>query len=519
MSPLQAAQRLTAVLAISVWLGGLQKPAHAVNPLQFEHHLAQAGEMWGGIAARYGIPVRQLWITNGVANPRLLAAGQLLFITDTASRLGQARNEFMTVTSSFPLFRLAVASGYPLYTILLLNDLEGASGASGQQIVVPHSRPPLAHGPTPPSPTEEPVGTESSPTTGPALIASRLGIQGYFGFDPIEMDEWLTRTQDAGFTWVKYQVSWKATEYPPDQYPAMATLDAFMNNAERHHLNVLLSVVKAPDWARDITELDGPPREYIEFTSFVQLLATRYKNRLDKMQIAIEIWNEPNTQREWNGAPLSASDYVRLLAGAYVAIKSEDQKYTVISAGLAPTGINDGVTAIDDREYLRQMYEAGLARVADAIGAHPYGWANSPRLRCCKDPLGPQVYDDDPRFFFLNTIDDYRTIQAEYGDSDLHDLWATEFGWATMEGIAAPIPDSSPWFAYVTPEQQARFDRNAFLLMQDKDYMGPMFLWNLNMSALINFDPDHAGYSIFLPPDIPRPAYDLIKNTPKISKP
>ncbi len=493
--------------------------ARAVGPAEFEFYTVRPRETWNMIAVRFGVPLADLWAVNGVTNPARLAAGQRLLIPDSMASPASLITQATIISRRNPLLPVAVRSGYPLSAILMLNGLERPEEAYSQRVLIPQPRSLAVVVPPPPPTPTQPAAQNPTAVPGPALISSRMGIQGYFAMDPAKMDTWLTRAQDAGFTWVKFQVNWKITEDPPDQYPLMGTLDAFMNNVQRHHLNVLFSVVKAPDWARTTNELDGPPKHYADYTNFVQLLANRYKGRLDQTNIAFEIWNEPNTKREWNGAPLSAADYVNLLGGAYVAIKGEDQRYTVVSAGLSPTGVNDGDTAIDDREFLRQMYQAGLARVTDAIGIHPYGWANPPRLRCCNDPSGPPAYNDDPRFFFLNTIEDYRAIQAEYGDADRHDLWATEFGWGTMEGIGAPIPDESPWFAFVTPDQQAKYIRNAFLAMQDKDYMGPMFLWNLNMSTLVNFDPDHAAYSIFLPPDIPRPAYQLLKSTPKITGP
>ena len=44
-----------------------------------------------------------------------------------------------------------------------------------------------------------------------------------------------------------------------------------------------------------------------------------------------EIWNEQNLSREWEGAPLNAADYVRLLEGAYLAIKAVDPQAIVVS--------------------------------------------------------------------------------------------------------------------------------------------------------------------------------------------
>ncbi|MBN1427387.1 MAG: LysM peptidoglycan-binding domain-containing protein [Anaerolineae bacterium] len=485
-----------------------------VLPQRVDFYIVQIGDTWAGIAARYSVPVKTLWSANGVVNPNRLAAGQRLLIPSTSTQQAILTFESSTISP----WQAALRSGNTLSVVLSINGLESPSEASGIGLYVPDKRESIGQvvlaQPTPtqpPSPTPRP-SIERTPIPGPPLVRSRLGIQGYFAI-PELMDHWLNKTTDAGFTWVKYQVDWRLTENPAGSFPILSVLDSFMENAQNRHLNVLLSVVKAPDWARSTTEGYGPPDHYKTFTIFVKYLASRYKTRLDSMQIAFEIWNEPNTLREWTGQPLSAQDYVSLLAGAYIGIKEEDQRYTVISAGLAPTGINDGVTSIDDRVYLRQMYDAELSRVTDAIGVHPYGWANPPSTRCCGDPNTSPGYDEHPSFFFLNTIEDYRAIQAEYGDTKK--LWVTEFGWGSAEGTGIAAPSDAPYHANTTQNLQAEYIWQAYLMAQQWDYMGPMFLWNLNMHTIPSVPPEAANYSLFLDLDNPRPAYILLHDAPK----
>lgn len=479
---------------------------------QVEFYVVQAGDSWASIAAGYNVPLETLWRANGVTNPATLAAGQRLFIPDAPST-GKA----LTFDGTTAVWQIALQSGNRLCAILGINGLDNAAEAAGIGLYAPDRREAVLNAvaglPSPVAPPTPQPTPDRTPVPGPPLLQSRLGIQGYFAI-PELMDQWLSRVTEAGFTWVKYQVDWRLIENPPDVYPTLSTLDAFMDDAQGRHLNVLLSIVKAPDWARSSTEGYGPPTDYDTLTDFVDFLAVRYKPRLDTIQIAFEIWNEPNTSREWAGAPLSAQDYVRLLAGAYVAIKAEDARYTVISAGLAPTGVNDGINSIDDRTFLRQMYQADLARVTDAVGVHPYGWANPPWLKCCGDPNSPLGYDNHPSFFFQNTIEDYRAIQAEYNDTNKK-LWVTEFGWGTMEGTGAAIPANAPYFASITQQQQAQYIWQAYLMAQQWDYMGPMFLWNLNMATIPSVDPESAAYSLFLAPDQPRPAYILLRDAPK----
>jgi hypothetical protein len=105
----------------------------------------------------------------------------------------------------------------------------------------------------------------------------------------------------------------------------------------------------------------------------------------------------------------------------------------VVSGGLTSTGINDGVWAIDDRLYLRQMYDAGLRTYCDAVGIHPYGFANPPEVYYTGGDYDPgRGYDDHPSFFFRNTMEDYYQIM-QANDDGVKRLWATEFGWGTVD--------------------------------------------------------------------------------------
>jgi len=317
-----------------------------------------------------------------------------------------------------------------------------------------------------------------------------------------------------GFGWVKQQVSWDEFEYMNDRYSdvMLHTLDEAVDDAENRGLNVLLSIAKAPDWARPTAEADGPPIDYNEYYEFVKFIVQRYKGKVQ----AVEIWNEPNLRVEWTGGTMHGAEYVRLLEVGYRAVKDAypEGNVIVVSAGLAPTGISDGVNAVDDRLYLRQMYEAGLANYADAIGIHPYSWANPPWTRCCGDWGGAPSHNDHPSFFFLDTIEDYRAIQAEFGDLG-RPLWATEFGWGTMDKLGRETPADALFFNYLNEDLQAQYILEAYRMAQEWDFMGPMFLWNLNIAALPGLDDNQSGYSILRGNNNPRRAFEVLSSAPK----
>ncbi len=497
---------LATLTALLVWS---HTPHVSTRAAELTYHVVQPGDTWPGIAAAYVVPLRSVWQSNGVVNPNLLRSGQRLLIPGGTSQANAVVTYNLTEQPS--LIRAAVLTGNQLSTLLTINAIGSMTGAARQMVAAPDHRPQaVASSPPTPPPTPAPLPTPA-PTSSDALQRSRLGIQGHFSIPDEDRQRLLDKVAyQLEFTWVKVQVDWSLTEYAPGQYSVeLDKLDAFVEEAFDRNLRVLLSVVKAPDWARSTTEEDGPPVDYTAYYNFLRTITQRYRGKI----AAIEVWNEPNLRREWNGAALSGAEYVRLLSGAYSTIKQEDGNILVISAGLAPTGVNSEI-AVNDRLYLRDMYQAGVASYADAIGIHPYGWANPPWARCCGDSGGVPSHNNDPSFFFLNTIEDYRAIQVEFGDS--RQLWATEFGWGTVDGLDLPIPAEQPFFAYLSQSQQGTYIIEAYRMAQQWDFMGPMFLWNLNVATLEgHIDPNQAGYSIMIEVDRPREAYRMLRDIPK----
>ena len=174
-----------------------------------------------------------------------------------------------------------------------------------------------------------------------------------------------------GLNWVKQQLRWADVQPTPDQIQ-WTWLDDFIEQANAGGLKVMLSIVTAPEWSRttDDPARAGPPDDPLDYTNFVIAVLQRYPGKVH----AIEVWNEQNLQREWyTEEGLDAQRYLEMLRLTHDAVKAISPETMIVSGALAPTGVNDGVTAIDDFEYLSQMIDAGLLNVADCIGAHHTG--------------------------------------------------------------------------------------------------------------------------------------------------
>jgi len=400
-------------------------------------------------------------------------------------------------------------------------------------VQVPSPTPTLTPTPTStptPTPTQTNTPTPTStptPEPRPKVVASGGGsarVGGYFGYgiqaDMItdgNHDNIFHHVKTMGFGWIKQQVEWFRYNPGPGQYN-WGPLDRIVDGANANGINVLFSVVKAPKWARPPGDTDeGPPADPNTYGDFMRAMATRYKGRVK----AYEIWNEQNLYYEWGGRgqKLNAAKYVELLKVAYNAIKSVDPGAVVVSGALTPTGYNDGDTAIDDRVYLEQMYQAGMARYCDAVGAHPSGYNMPPDAdwRSYEDPTagfrGP--FDNrHPSWCFRATMESYRNIMLKYGDGGKR-IWATEFGWATVEGLGVPPVAGYEYAADNTQAEQAQFLVRAYQMGKGWGWVGPMFLWNLNFGPVAGAADEKAAFGIVNPGWGPRPAFAALRDMAK----
>jgi hypothetical protein len=187
-------------------------------------------------------------------------------------------------------------------------------------------------------------------------------------------------------------------------------------------------------------------------------------------------------------------------------VRAADPGGLVISGAPAVTGINDGVEAIDDRVFLRGMYEAGIAQWVDGIGAHPYGFANPPD-EGWQDPTHvSSSHNNHPSFFFRDTIEDYHAIMLAFGDTS-HQIWVTEFGWPSTEEMEPMDTTGWEYAQEVSETRQSDYVVRAFRMGDERPWMGPMFLWNLNLATIWGTENPVSAYSLLRPDGSYRPAY------------
>jgi uncharacterized protein YgiM (DUF1202 family) len=319
----------------------------------------------------------------------------------------------------------------------------------------------------------------------------------------------LDAVKDLGFNWIKQQFVWKSM--------GMGDAAAIIDAAGSRGVNVLLSVVDAPDSEREAGfdgSVNGPPANPGSYASFVGGMASQFCGSALK---AIEVWNEENLNYEWGNKPLDPAEYMRLLAAAYASIKSACPSMYVISGALTPAGSNPPY-AIDDFAYLEGMYQNGLAKYSDGVGAHPSGY-NVPadvtfENACAAIQQSGNTFNgacDTPHhsWSFRSTMEGYRNIMNVYGDSNKK-IWPTEFGWAAGGAF-------DPRYAYANDnsfDEQAQWTVEAYQMMKNWGWVGPAFLWNLNFRVVAD-GTEKAQWGIVSNDWSPLPVYTALKNMPK----
>jgi hypothetical protein len=202
---------------------------------------------------------------------------------------------------------------------------------------------------------------------------------------------------------------------------------------------------------------------------------------------AIEVWNEPNIDREWPRGQISGAAYANMLRQAYTAIKAGNGGTIVISGATAPTGAEAAFPGqvVNDDNFMRQFVAAGGLNYVDCIGVH-YNEGIVPPTQTSGDARGDNYYTR----YLPSMVNVYRNIVGN------KQLCFTELGYLTSEGYP-PLPSFFAWAQNVTLAQQSAWLAQAAAYLSQQGNVRLMIVWNVDFTLYAG-DPQ-GGYAMIRP--------------------
>jgi uncharacterized protein YraI len=310
--------------------------------------------------------------------------------------------------------------------------------------------------------TAAPSAPVPPPIAGNTVI-SGFGYGGHVrGLDDISVNY----MRIAGMSWAKYQVRYTQGDNP-------AAIAGLINDAHAKGFRILLGVV---GWPYQL----GNGGYNDSYAGYVGSLAALGAD-------AIEVWNEPNLDREWPTGQLNPATYTQLLAAAFNSIKANNGNTYVISAALAPTGAEAAFpgAVINDNSYLAGMVAAGALNYMDCVGAH------------YNEGIVPPTWNSgDPRSEYYTRY--YNGMVNTYWGivGGRRPLCFTELGYLTPQGYG-PLPGNFAWASNVTVAQQAEWLDQAVNMSRNSGRVRILIIWNINFLEY-GADP-MGGYAIIRP--------------------
>jgi len=322
------------------------------------------------------------------------------------------------------------------------------------------------------------VAAGGSPLPAPVVSTGSVSGFSYGGHVLGLSDRTVNAMRTARMTWVKMQVRY-------GQGQDASAVAGMINDAHSKGFRILLSVVGNA----------GEINNNNYFNDFAGFLGGAAALGAD----AIEVWNEPNIDREWPGGQIDPGRYTQMLAAAYNAIKGRNPNTLVISAAPAPTGYFGGCGGggCDDAPFVQGMAANGAANYMDCVGIH-YNEGIVPPNQTSGDPRSEHY----TRYFGSMV----NTYYAAFGGA--RPLCFTEIGYLTPEGYG-PLASNFGWAGNTSITQQAAWLDAAVNMAANSGKVRLLIVWNIDF---YNYGDDPmAGYAL-IRADGSCPACDALGN-------
>lgn len=285
----------------------------------------------------------------------------------------------------------------------------------------------------------------------------------------------LQKMRDMGMTWISASLFYNGDEV----FAALDTAQIMITSAHDAGFKILLQVRGEPG---DIMQ----NRE-----QYNTLLATLLGDVALLNPDAIQVWTEPNIDRNWLRGEIIPASYVTMLMQAYTAIKSANPDVMVITAAPAPTSAQSSFPEqiMNDDLYYDQMADAGAAEYADCIG-----------VSYVQGVVPPDATSGDPRdnvgTRYLTTM--LARAHEPFRESGLP-LCVTDLGYASTEGVSDFVLEPFQWAKDTTAAQQAEWTAGAIsVLAEQTDIPVAMaMIWRINPYVVPEGDVDNVDYAAY----------------------
>ncbi len=275
----------------------------------------------------------------------------------------------------------------------------------------------------------------------------------------------------AGMKWVKKQGTYVQGDSP-------SKFADTINTAKANGYKILLGIVG--DKTALASNFDAYVASYAEFLGGVAALGAD----------ALEVWNEPNIDREWPAGQVNGATYTKMLAAGYNAIKAKNPNTIVISGAPAPTGFFGaaGCTAngCNDDTFMSQMAQAGAAQYMDCVGLHYNEGIIAPSAGS-GDPRGAY-----PTYYFGSML------QRGYGLFGGKPVCFTELGYLSPEGFSTGLPANFAWASDTSVAEHSTWLAEAATLAAQSGKVRIMIVWNVDFPFYTADDP-MGGYAMYRP--------------------
>jgi len=300
-----------------------------------------------------------------------------------------------------------------------------------------------------------------------------------------EVEEWKIRknfemVREMGASWVIEYFPWEYIEFDEGNFD-WTHADLVVDHARRQGLGVVARLGYVPRWARPkeaVTSFLDEAR-YPAFANFVAAFTRHFAGRVQH----IVIWNEPNLNFEWGYRGVDPAGYTRMLQAVYPRAKEAEPSVRILAGALAPTLAPPGsVDAMDDLDYLQQMYDAGARDYFDVLAIHAYGWN--------------ALADEAPSARRVNfrRAELLREIMVRNGDA-AKGAFITEGGWN----------DHPRWTKAVHPAERIANTVRAYEICRDWDWLDACALWAFRYPFPAQ---TYLDYFTFVTPEFdPKPIY------------